>query len=225
MPIPRGPAPSGRKRGHHRRVVRRRGQRHGAHQHLVEAGLAWRSWPIWSTTSSIVIGRGHPVEVLADRPEGVDDLDLVDDVEVTAPLPAEQGHVAEGLQPGAELGQVRRTPLATARTLPFCSVIRVTMRSASPSRMVRSTTPRSRKRVISARAVLGARRRSSAGDGPLVPGGRRGGAVGPGRAGARPGGGAPPTGVAGDEATSTGGTTTRGATAVNPATAISTIRA
>ena len=30
---------------------------------------------------------GHPVEVLADGPEGVEDLDLVDDVEVAPALP------------------------------------------------------------------------------------------------------------------------------------------
>ena len=39
---------------------------------------------------------------------------------------------------------VLRIPLATARTLPCSGVARVTIRSASPSRMVRSTTPSSR---------------------------------------------------------------------------------
>ena len=40
--------------------------------------------------------------------------------------------------------RVRRTPLPTARTLPFERVSSVTMRSASPSFWVRSTTPSSR---------------------------------------------------------------------------------
>ena len=39
---------------------------------------------------------------------------------------------------------VRRTPLATARTWPWCLVSRVMMRSASPSLWVRSTTASSR---------------------------------------------------------------------------------
>ncbi len=52
-------------------------------------------------------GRRHPVEVLADRPEGVDDLDLVDGVEVAPALPAEEGDVAEGLEARPEL---RRRP-------------------------------------------------------------------------------------------------------------------
>src|SRR5215813_7059926 len=39
---------------------------------------------------------------------------------------------------------VRRTPLATARTRPFCRHSRVMMRSASPRFCVRSTTPSSR---------------------------------------------------------------------------------
>src|ERR687885_1113790 len=39
---------------------------------------------------------------------------------------------------------VRRTPLATARTLPYRRVSTVTIRSASPSFCVRSTTPSSR---------------------------------------------------------------------------------
>jgi len=56
--------------------------------------------------------------------------------------------VAEGSRREPNLEVVRRTPLATARTLPWCSVIRVTIRSASPRRMVRSTTPRSRNWVI-----------------------------------------------------------------------------
>ncbi len=42
--------------------------------------------------------------------ERVDDLDLVDGVQVTATLPAEQRHVAEWLEPGTELG--RRAPHA-----------------------------------------------------------------------------------------------------------------
>ena len=50
----------------------------------------------------------HPVEVLPDRPEGVDDLDLVDGVQIAAALPAEKGHVAERLEAGAELR--RRAP-------------------------------------------------------------------------------------------------------------------
>ena len=45
----------------------------------------------------------HPVEVLADGPEGVDDLDLVDGVEVAPALPTEQGDVAERLEAGPEL--------------------------------------------------------------------------------------------------------------------------
>ena len=66
---------------------------------------------------------------------------------------------------------VRRTPLATARTLPCCSVIRVTIRSASPRRMVRSTTPRSRKRVIAgSRWLLGGRARPSEPPWPARPG-------------------------------------------------------
>ena len=39
---------------------------------------------------------------------------------------------------------VRRTPLATARTRPLERVRKVTIRSASPSFWVRSTTPSSR---------------------------------------------------------------------------------
>ncbi|CAH0326530.1 hypothetical protein SRABI128_05394 [Microbacterium sp. Bi128] len=39
---------------------------------------------------------------------------------------------------------VRRTPLATARTWPWCLVSRVMIRSASPSLWVRSTTASSR---------------------------------------------------------------------------------
>src|SRR5581483_12435358 len=39
---------------------------------------------------------------------------------------------------------VLRTPFTTARTLPWPSVTMLTMRSASPSRIVRSTTPWSR---------------------------------------------------------------------------------
>jgi hypothetical protein len=46
------------------------------------------------------------------------------------------------LAPKREL--VRRTPFATARTSPCSRVSRVTMRSASPSFWVRSTTPSSR---------------------------------------------------------------------------------
>jgi len=56
--------------------------------------------------------------------------------------------MAERLQARPELGRGPPHPLATARTLPCSSVIRVTIRSASPSRMVRSTMPRSRNRVI-----------------------------------------------------------------------------
>src|SRR5215203_2601550 len=43
---------------------------------------------------------------------------------------------------------VRRTPLATARTLPCRRVSTVTMRSASPSFWVRRTTPSSRYRLF-----------------------------------------------------------------------------
>src|SRR5664279_2408451 len=48
-------------------------------------------------------GRGHPVEVLTDDTEGVHHLDLVDGVEIATSLPAEQGNVAERLEPGPEL--------------------------------------------------------------------------------------------------------------------------
>ena len=48
-------------------------------------------------------GRGdldtvNQVEVLAHGPEGVDDLDLVDGVEVAPTLPPEEGHVAQRLE-------------------------------------------------------------------------------------------------------------------------------
>ena len=113
---------------------------------------------------------------------------------------------------------VRRTPLATARTLPCCSVIRVTIRSASPRRMVRSTTPRSRKRVIWARvgssagapdAVLP----SAGSTGPFGPDDDRGAGPPPtGRPGDRPWLRPPPSRLlAAMSPNSTGGITTSGA--------------
>ena len=45
----------------------------------------------------------HAVQVLAHRAERVHDLDLVDDVELAAPLPEEQVDVGERLEPRAEL--------------------------------------------------------------------------------------------------------------------------
>ena len=50
---------------------------------------------------------GHPLgqqrQVLAHGAEGVDHLDLVDDVEIAASLPQQEVHVGQGLQPGPEL--------------------------------------------------------------------------------------------------------------------------
>ena len=127
--------------------------------------------------------------------------------------------MAERLEPGAELGPGAADPLVMARTLPCCSVIRVTIRSASPRRMVRSTMPRSRNRVTGSQSGSGC---------PVwvaVPGaiglsGPRGG-VGP-RAWPRPPGApvVPPPAqqVAGaDQADQDGRDETRGAP-VNPAT-------
>ena len=65
--------------------------------------------------------------------EVVDRLGLGDDVELAA-LVELHGDVAGRLEPGRRTWLlVLRTPLATARTLPWCSVISTTMRSASPS--------------------------------------------------------------------------------------------
>ena len=124
---------------------------------------------------------------------------------------------------------VRRTPLATARTLPWCSVIRVTIRSASPRRMVRSTTPRSRNWVIAraraARVGIGARRAPVAagvGRRPAAPPSGRSERDGTGSGRLNRGAGRPgrlplsrlPAPIM---TTSTAGMTTNGAAAVNPA--------
>src|SRR3954463_15143594 len=55
---------------------------------------------------------------------------------------------ANGSSRAPNLLRVRRTPLATARTIPWSRVSRVTIRSASPSLCWRSTTARSRYRRI-----------------------------------------------------------------------------
>ena len=56
-------------------------------------------------------GAGHAVEVLAHRAEVVDHLRLVHHVEVAAPLPEQQGHVAERLEAGPELAPRAPHPL------------------------------------------------------------------------------------------------------------------
>ena len=45
----------------------------------------------------------QPVEVLAHGAERVEHLDLVHDVELAPPLPQEEVHVGQRLEPGAEL--------------------------------------------------------------------------------------------------------------------------
>ena len=82
-----------------------------ADQHGVEPGSGWRSWAIWSVTSSRAMPSGTRDEVLADAPEGVDHLDLVDDVEVAAPLPQQQVHVGQRLKAGPELARGPPHPL------------------------------------------------------------------------------------------------------------------
>ena len=62
---------------------------------------ASRSWATWSTASSMAAPATTPVVVIAQGPEGVDDLGLGDDVELAAPV-QRQVDMAERLQPAAE---------------------------------------------------------------------------------------------------------------------------
>ncbi len=108
------------------------------------AGLGSRSWATWSTASSIETAWVRRAVVLPQRAVRVDGLDLGDDVELAAPV-ALQRDVAHRLQPGPEAAaRACRIPFATARTLPCPCVRNETMRSASPSLIVRRTTPWSR---------------------------------------------------------------------------------
>ncbi len=86
----------------------------------------------------------QPVEVLPHRPEHLHRLRLGDDVELAPPSYSNNDTCTIGSSRDPKRDLVLRTPLATARTLPRPAVSRVTMRSASPSLIVRSTTPCSR---------------------------------------------------------------------------------
>ena len=115
------------------------------HQHPVEGGVGL---PLLRDLVGGLEHRdrvGEAAVVLAQRTVGVDGLDLGDDVELTTPV-ALQRDVAGGLQPAPNRLPDLRTPFATARTLPWPWVRRVTIRSVSPSLIVRSTTPWSRYR-------------------------------------------------------------------------------
>jgi hypothetical protein len=68
---------------------------------------------------------------------------LGDDVEVTSGIQLDINKL-EWFEPGPNFDVERRTPLTTARTLPCSRVSNVTMRSASASLCVRSTTASSR---------------------------------------------------------------------------------
>ena len=81
---------------------------------------------------------GHDVAA-----EGIDRVHLSDDVEV-APRIEQNIDVGEGSSRAPNFDLVRRTPFATARTMPLSRVNSVTMRSASPSLCWRSTTALSR---------------------------------------------------------------------------------
>ena len=167
--------------------------------------MAWRSWPIWSTTSSMDMA----ADMRSRSSRTVRKVSMTSTwlTVSRSPRPCQPSSATwlRGSSREPNFDVVRRTPLATARTLPCCSVISVTIRSASPSRMVRSTTPRSRKRVIAAGGLPGRRRRRRRRAGPgsvgRRPRGARRGRRRAGRAGRRAGraAAAPEQVVGGDE--------------------------
>ena len=84
---------------HHRRVPRRQGA-DGAHQHLVESRIGVPLLGDLVDHLQHHHGHGHPVEVFADGPEGVDHLDLVDHVQVASSLPARAGRRGSAVRGG-----------------------------------------------------------------------------------------------------------------------------
>ncbi len=103
-------------RGEERGIVFLLGQgAESTHEHRVEAGIGV------ALLGQLVrhLQRRQPArdagEVLADGPERIEDLDLVDDVEVAPALPQQRSTWVSGSRRAPNFDVVRRTPLATAR--------------------------------------------------------------------------------------------------------------
>ena len=216
-------------RGHHGRVPLGQGGE-GPHDHLVEAGVGVAL--LAHLVDHLEHGQGRPTSGRGPRgPARKVSMTSTWLMVSRSPRPCQPSRATwlSGSSRDPNFDVVRRTPLATARTLPWCSVIRVTIRSASPRRMVRSTTPRSRNWVIArGRAPRPGRRRSRRV--PARPSGRRrtGRRAGPRSGGSGTGSGRLNCGArrllrplsrlpAPIMMTRTGGMTTNGAAAVNPA--------
>ena len=107
------------------------------------SGIAWRSSATWSTTSSIVMAIGT-----RSRSWRMALKCSIASTWFTTSSSRPRQHIMFTWVKGSRRPARRllglRIPLATALTLPCSGVAKVTILSASPSRIVRSTTPSSR---------------------------------------------------------------------------------